>query len=322
MTALTRAVRRLYRVRTPVLAVAVLLVLLPTAARAVLPDGPVHSALAPAPLVGAALLALVLLLGVVGRPAPPEGATTVTTPVRGRWLALNSPATRVPSHGVRAYGQAYAIDLVHEPADGARPAFGAGRAMPAARDYPAFGQPVLAMTDGVVVAASDRQRDHRARASWPSLLYMMAEGAVRELGGPRFVVGNHVVVRSADGTYALLAHLRRGSLRVRPGQQVRAGQELAECGNSGNTSEPHVHAQLMDRASLWTAQGLPLAFRDVLIDGDDRPRDGVPANGEHLVAVGPADPASPEPGPPVPGAPVQGPSALGRPGRDHGGEQL
>jgi murein DD-endopeptidase MepM/ murein hydrolase activator NlpD len=59
----------------------------------------------------------------------------------------------------------------------------------------------------------------------------------------------------------LLAHLRRGTVRVRPGQSVRSGDQLGECGNSGNSTQPHVHVQVTDSTQWPTAKGLPLAFR-------------------------------------------------------------
>jgi murein DD-endopeptidase MepM/ murein hydrolase activator NlpD len=68
------------------------------------------------------------------------------------------------------------------------------------------------------------------------------------------------VLDLGDGVYAALAHLRRGSLRVRPGDRVAAGQQLAACGNSGNSTEPHLHFQLMDHPSVLLATGLPLRF--------------------------------------------------------------
>jgi murein DD-endopeptidase MepM/ murein hydrolase activator NlpD len=265
-----RAVLGLYRVRGAILIVAVVATLATIPLRIIAPSlGDVATIVI---RVGIGGLALVAALALVGwRLLPQHPPVTVAPPVSGRWLALNSPATKVPSHGIRAYGQAYAIDLVYDPADGSRPGFG-GTPFRAASAYPALGQPVLAMVDGVVVKTSDGLRDHRARSNWLALLYMFAEGAVREIGGPRFVIGNHVVIRTDDGVFALVAHLRRGTIAVAVGDRVVAGQVIAECGNSGNTTEPHVHAQLMDRASAWTGQGIPFEYDGV----------PVPADGEHL----------------------------------------
>ncbi|MCQ4200634.1 M23 family metallopeptidase [Streptomyces sp. NPDC060311] len=205
----------------------------------------------------------------------------VAPPVTGRWSALNSPADRTPSHGVHAYGQTFAIDLVAEPEPGARPGF---RALwPLARSpraFPAFGAPLLAVADGTVVRADDGQRDHLARTSLPALLYLMlVEGSVRELAGVRRIVGNHLVLDLGDGTHALYAHVRRGSFTVREGDRVRAGQVLARCGNTGNSTEPHVHFQLMDGPDPDTARGLPFTWTGI----------GVPRNGEVFDV--------PEPGP-------------------------
>ena len=121
-------------------------------------------------------LALYFRVGTVRRP-PVE----VAAPVAGRWQAINSPADKVPSHGLHAYGQTYAIDLVHEPVGGNRPEFGTGPSFRPPEDFPAFGQPILAPAGGVVVRAHGRERDHRSRSSWPSLLYLFAEGSLREL---------------------------------------------------------------------------------------------------------------------------------------------
>jgi len=92
------------------------------------------------------------------------------------------------------------------------------------------------------------------------MLCLVAEGMVRELLGPGRILGNHVVLDLGGGVFAALAHLRRGSLLVRRGDRVAAGQQLAECGNSGNSTEPHLHFQLMDHPSVLQAAGLPLRF--------------------------------------------------------------
>ncbi|MEV5978969.1 M23 family metallopeptidase [Streptomyces sp. NPDC052114] len=235
--------------------------------------------------VGVVAAALVFGLGFVlgrsarrafeaaGSPAPVE----IDPPVTGRWSALNSPADKVPSHGTHGFGQTYAIDIVAEPAEGlTRPAF--AWLWPVARRnraFPAFGAPLLAVADATVVHAEDGQRDHLSRNSLPGVLYLMVgEGFGRSMGGARRIVGNHVVLDLGEGTYAAYAHVRQGSLAVRAGDKVLAGQVLGQCGNSGNSTEPHVHFQLMDGPDLDTARGIPFTWRGV----------GVPANREVFTA--------------------------------------
>ncbi len=220
------------------------------------------------PLILAVCLKAVtqLLARPSGEPGPP---VEVEPPVTGRWSALNSPADRVPSHGTHGYGQTYAIDVTAEPAEGTRPAFGWWPPVRRNRAFPAFGAPLLAVADGTVVRASDWRRDHLSRNSYPALAYLLAEGLLRDIAGATMVIGNHLVLDLGDGSYALYAHLRRGSLTVRPGDRVRAGQRLGDCGNSGNSSEPHLHFQLMDTPDPVTARGLPFTWRGL----------GVPAAG-------------------------------------------
>ncbi|MBO2450064.1 M23 family metallopeptidase [Actinomadura barringtoniae] len=224
-------------------------------------------------LVGGVLLVIGYTLMFVrvgqGDPPPPR---TVLPPMNGRLVAVNSPADKVPSHGIDAYGQTYAIDLlVHPDAENDwRGVHSRPLARPA-KTFPGFGQPVLAPADGVVVRASDWQRDHWSRNSWAGLIYLFAEGSIRELGGPRFILGNHLILDLGDGTYAALAHLKRGSIKVRTGQRVRAGEVIAECGNSGNTSEPHVHFHLMDSPRPLVARGLPFAFEGRELPHNCRP---------------------------------------------------
>jgi hypothetical protein len=189
-------------------------------------------------------------------------------PVHGRWKAVNSPSSRVPSHGLHAWSQTYAIDLVNEPDDRPRPT---NQWWPLARrptDYPGFGQPVHAPAAGTVVRAFDLARDHWSRTSPLALLYFVVE-SVRELFGPIGVLGNYIVIRTDGGSCVLVAHLKRRSTEVRRGQRVEQGQLIGRCGNSGNSTEPHVHLQVMDKASVWFAAGLPFRF-----DGAAPPRNG------------------------------------------------
>ena len=231
----------------------------------------------PPGLVGVALLVLFMVADRVA--PPPAPLQVVEPPVTGPWRALNSPATKVPSHGTHSLGQTYAIDLTLEPDDGSRPEFGSGPQWRRPAEYPAFGRPVASPVTGTVVRVHDRRRDHRARSGWVSIVYLLVvEGFVRQVGGARWMTGNSVVVRAEDGTHAVLAHLRRGSVLVRPGDRVTAGEQLAECGNSGNSSEPHLHVQLVDSPGIAGACGVPMAFRGGAPAGGD----GLPADGELL----------------------------------------
>ena len=100
------------------------------------------------------------------------------------------------------------------------------------------------------------------------------------------ITGNHVILALHDGgPYVALVHLRSGSIRVHPGDRVTAGQELALCGNSGNSTQPHLHIQVMDSLDLPGARGLPMAFRAYHVWRRDSRRarqvsQGVPDNGE------------------------------------------
>lgn len=73
--------------------------------------------------------------------------------------------------------------------------------------------------------------------------------------------GNHVELE-AHGVRIFLAHMRRGSVKVRPGERVRTGDPLGEVGNSGNTTEPHLHIHAVrGGTSLSDGVGVPLTFR-------------------------------------------------------------
>lgn len=247
------------------------------------------------------LLGVVLvLLGLAGqflhtrlqRPTQEQEPLPAAVPVRGRWRGLNSPASKVPSHTHRL-AQTYAIDITHEP-EGASP-----RAldppwapMRGPEGFPSFGQEVLSPVDGEVIAVHGTSRDHLSRLSLPGIVYLLLEGFVRSLGAPRHLLGNHVMVRAvaadapggaADGPVAVLAHLRRGSPTVQVGERVRAGQVIGRCGNSGNSSDPHVHFQLMDGPDIDSARGLPFTWRH--LDEAGAVRQGVPANEELFTAI-------------------------------------
>ena len=136
-------------------------------------------------------------------------------------------------------------------------------------DYHCFGQPIVAPAAGTVVAAVGDLPDN-----------------VPGQFDRAHVAGNHVVLDLGHGEYALLAHFRQGTLKVATGDKVEAGTLLAECGNSGNSSEPHLHFHLQDGPTLFAAAGLPAQFQGYLADGKPVER-GEPVKGQR-VAPAPA----------------------------------
>jgi hypothetical protein len=195
-------------------------------------------------------------------------------PFRGTWRVENSPARRVPSHGTDLFATTYAIDFVavRDRRTAATRDWRTLLATEPPERFAGFGAPVLAPAAGRVVAVHDGEPDHAARRSQPALVGYALTQAARVRAGAEALAGNSVVLELAGGGFVLLAHLRRGSLRVAPGDVVADGQPLGGCGNSGNSTQPHVHLQVMDGPDGRTARGLPLAFRGFRV----LPRNGPP----------------------------------------------
>lgn len=206
-----------------------------------------------------------------GRPA--IDPVLLDLPFRGTWLARNSPARKVPSHGTDLFATAYAIDFVavHKGRTATDRDWRTLLATEPPDRFFAFGRPILAPAAGRIVTVHDGEVDHEARRSQLALVPYMLTQAARARRGAGGLAGNHVVLELADGAgYVLLAHLRAGSLRVAVGDVVAAGQEVGLCGNSGNSTQPHLHLQVMDAPDARVARGVPMAFRDYLA----RPRRG------------------------------------------------
>jgi murein DD-endopeptidase MepM/ murein hydrolase activator NlpD len=116
---------------------------------------------------------------------------------------------------------------------------------------------------GTVVHVHDGEPDHVGRRSQLALVPYLLGQAKRIREGVGAIAGNYVTIAIGDGGgFVTMVHLREGSLRVAVGDAVTTGQAIAECGNSGNSTQPHVHLQVTDRQDLVRAQGVPLAFRD------------------------------------------------------------
>lgn len=78
--------------------------------------------------------------------------------------------------------------------------------------------------------------------------------------------GNHVIIDHENGEFSMLAHFKEESIVVSVGDVVTKGQELGKAGNSGNSSEPHLHYQLQTTANPMNGEGLPSQFLNYYAD--------------------------------------------------------
>jgi murein DD-endopeptidase MepM/ murein hydrolase activator NlpD len=192
--------------------------------------------------------------GVVARPAVKDAPTIAglhktQTPLRlpfdGQWFVLWGGRKYDDNRHTPVPDMRYALDVFI--VKGAGTASGQGLRN---EDYYAWGQPLFSPGDGVVVSVVNDAPDNEPNRPRPGVLY-----------------GNSLVIDHGNGEFSLLGHLQRGSVVVKPGQRVTAGQLVARCGNSGMSTEPHLHYQLMDDADWKKAQGLPAQFQNFLANG-------------------------------------------------------
>ena len=212
----------------------------------------------------------------------------LSLPGEGLWQVRNSPARRVPSHGTHLFGSSYAIDLV--PVDSSGRSGGIGwRTVLATEDprrFVGWGRPVTAPIGGRVVLVHDGEPDGPVRRSPVAYLGFALTQATRVRRGVGGVAGNCVVIETRPGgPFVLLAHLRQGSVGVKPGQTVTVGEAIGACGNSGNSVQPHAHLQVTDSLDWPNARGLPLAFTGYRLTGGEVVHAAVPQEAEVIERV-------------------------------------
>ena len=207
----------------------------------------------------------------------PEGGVIGRLPFDGRWLSEVSPTRRVPSHGTDLFGTTYALDFVAVDDDGRTAPARSLRTVLATEPpelFYAFGRPLYSPIAGTVVSVHDGEPDHEARRSILTLIPYGLSQPRRIRRGLTAVLGNHVIIQVAESPYYVgLVHLQLGSVQVSPGERVCAGDQIGRCGNSGNSTQPHLHIQAMDSPDPYAAKGVPLRFDEFRQRG---PEQGAP----------------------------------------------
>jgi len=185
---------------------------------------------------------------------------TVAPPLKGGpWMAANGPdplaghrRALIPVDGTPAIAQRFAIDYVK--VDSAGKTFSGDRLKNAS--YYAQGMEALAVADGIVVVTKDSIPENIPGANSRAVPITLET-----------VGGNHVIVDIGNGRYAFYAHLQPGSLRVKQGERVRRGQVLGLVGNSGNSTEPHLHFHVSDSPSPLGSEGVPYVHEQFQLVG-------------------------------------------------------
>jgi murein DD-endopeptidase len=177
----------------------------------------------------------------------------ISAPLRGdNWVAANGPSntsghrrTLIPIDGKARIAQRFAIDWVRMNPDGNTYT---GDPLDN-KNYRAYGSEALAVADGTVVTVIDGIPQNIPGENSRAVPITLET-----------VGGNHVVLDIGHGRYAFYAHLQPGSLKVKAGDRVKRGQVLGLVGNSGNSTEPHLHFHIGDSKSPLGSEGLPYAL--------------------------------------------------------------
>jgi murein DD-endopeptidase MepM/ murein hydrolase activator NlpD len=177
-------------------------------------------------------------------PATFHSKVNYILPFKGTWKIIHGGITEETSHSWGILTQRYAYDFVIT--DEQERSFRGGPTSP--DDYYCFGQDIVAPADGVVVAVNDGICDYRSVGDYS------IDWKTRDFRG------NFIIIRHAAEEYSFLAHLQHGSIKVKKGDVVTQGSLLASCGNTGFSTEPHLHYHLQRGSSFWFSPGLPVRF--------------------------------------------------------------
>ncbi|TCK88044.1 peptidase M23-like protein [Natranaerovirga hydrolytica] len=191
----------------------------------------------------------------------------VEFPLRGEWMAPNTPGTKVPSHGTNQLGQRYAFDFLQIDQEKKGMHFYKTSKLryfflgvPLSQCL-CWGKEVYAPCDGKVFNCEDGFKERRR----VHLLSDMAAAIKNSLTfdpkkGLQTIAGNYIIMECENNVYAFFAHFKKGSIKVSVGEDVTKGQLLGSVGHSGNSTAPHLHFHLMDNSDLLKANGIPCAF--------------------------------------------------------------
>ncbi len=176
-----------------------------------------------------------------------RNTTKMQVPFKGEWSVTWGGDTKELNYHVESVAQKNAFDILIRDSSGSTHK-GDGQKN---EDYYAFGKELYAPCDGEVVLVVDGVKDN-----------------VPGTSNPVYVPGNTVIIKTDLGEYVFFAHFKQLSIVVKQGQKVKAGELLGLCGNSGNSSEPHLHFHLQNVEDMNIAVGAKCYFDKIKVNGE------------------------------------------------------
>ncbi|WP_285396642.1 M23 family metallopeptidase [Lysinibacillus sp. fls2-241-R2A-57] len=161
-------------------------------------------------------------------------------PIRDEWFVFWGGTNEFVNYHYLYEGQRYAYDLV-KVQDGQSYQNSPIRN----ENFYAFDEDIIAPADGKVVKVVDGIKDN-------------VPGEMDEHNP----AGNYVVIEHANNEFSMIAHFKKDSILVKSGEIVTAGQLIGKCGNSGNSSEAHIHFQVMDAPDIVNGKSIRILFKD------------------------------------------------------------
>lgn len=167
-------------------------------------------------------------------------------PFTEKWTVVNGGVNKDLSHSWSILPQRYAYDFIIVDDNGKSSLDDRS----SVHSYYCYGKDIIAPADGVIVNLIDKYTDS------------FVDGKNGYCNANR-IEGNSIVIKHNDSEYSTIAHILRGSFKVKVGDTVKQGEVIAKCGNTGNSSEPHIHFQLQSGKNFFLSAGLPIAFSDI-----------------------------------------------------------
>jgi murein DD-endopeptidase MepM/ murein hydrolase activator NlpD len=194
--------------------------------------------------------------------------TPFAFPLAGSWFV--GAGASFHHHHRWVVGEEFALDIARLQGDSTHQGDGSQLT-----DYYAYGAPVLAPGDGLVVAVKNdvpesvdllRQAGETIEAYFQRL--QVGQMTLLARGGALLAAGNYVQIRHQGELHSVLAHLQAGSVPVKVGEAVKKGQRIGRIGMSGSTTEPHLHVHFVEGADPVASPGVPVRYEgyDLLFD--------------------------------------------------------